>query len=185
METAASLIAEHRTHWTRARFDQLVELGAFEGQQVELVRGELVDMSPQGLPHGNIVELLTELLVPALVGRARVRVQLPLIIDDETEVIPDIAIVDKKASKKQHPSTALLVIEVSDSSTRYDRVVKAPLYAEARVSEYWLVDASKKHVDVFTAPRNGEYSKSIHVTKGALAVPGFADVLVPLAALFG
>lgn len=183
METAAALIAEQRTHWTRARFDQLVELGAFEGQQVELVRGELVDMSPQGLGHGNILEFLTDLLAPALTGRARVRIQLPFIVDEDTELIPDVAIIDKKTPKTAQPSTALLVIEVSDSSTRYDRIVKAPLYAQANVAEYWLIEAKKKCIEVFSSPKHGEYAKQSRITKGSLSVSGF-DVLVPLASLF-
>ncbi|MGV3621226.1 MAG: Uma2 family endonuclease [Archangium sp.] len=183
--SAHELIAARRTRWSRERFDHVAQLGVFDGLRVELMRGDVVDVAAHGVLAANAIEALNERLGSSLVGRARVRVQLPLIIDDETEVIPDIAIVDKKASKNEHPSSGLLVVEVSDSSSRYDRVVKAPLYAEARVTEYWLVDASKKHVDVFSSPRNGEYSKRTRVTKGALAVPGFSDVLVPLATLFG
>lgn len=148
------------------------------------MRGDVVDVPRPGLRDSNVIERLSELLTPALVRRARVRVQLPFVIDDETEVIPDIAVVARDVSKTEHPSSALLVIEVSDSSTRYDRIVKAPLYAQAGVTEYWLIDANKERVEVFSAPRNGEFVAQTTVTTGTLAVPGFPDVQVPLASLF-
>lgn len=184
MEAAESLIVKQRARWTRAKFDRLVALGAFEGEQVELVRGELVARSPQGLPHGNVIEPLTELFVPALVGRARVRVQLPFVIDDETELIPDVAIVDKRAPKTAHPSAAHLIIEVADSTVRYDRVVKAPLYASAFVTEYWVVHVARAQIEVFSGPRSKGYAKHARVTRGALPVPGFPNVVIALKDVF-
>lgn len=185
MQAAESLISKQRARWTRARFDHLAGLGAFVDMKVELVRGELVEMSPQGLPHANVIESLTELLVPALVGRARVRVQLPFAVDDQTELIPDLALIDRRAPKTDHPSAAFLVIEVADTSARYDRVVKAPLYAHAGVPEYWLIDAAKRHVEVFSSPRARSYAKHVKVTRGELPVPGFPEVSVRVDALFG
>jgi Uma2 family endonuclease len=184
MEAAESLIVKQRARWTRAKFDRLVELGAFDGERVELVRGELVAMSPQGVPHGNVIEVLNELLMPLLVGRARVRIQLPFVIDDETEVIPDLAVVDRKVTRAEHPSIAHLIVEVADSSVRYDRVVKAPLYAARSVTEYWLIDTSREQVEVFSAPRHGAYGKHVKVSKGSLKVPGVDGVEVALRSLF-
>lgn len=185
MQAAESLISKQRARWTRARFDHLAGLGAFVDMKVELVRGELVEMSPQGLPHANVIETLTDLLVPALVGRARVRIQLPFAIDDETELVPDLAIIDRRTPRTDHPSAALLVIEVADTSSRYDRIVKAPLYAQAGVPEYWLIDAAKRHVEVFSGPRARSWAKQVRVTRGELPVPGFPAVSVRLDALFG
>lgn len=184
MEAAETIIEKQRARWSREKFTRFIELGAFDGEQVELVRGQLVAMSPQGVPHGNVIEALTELLVPPLVGRARVRVQLPFVIDDETELIPDIAVVDKKLPKSEHPSTAHLVVEVADSSVRYDRIVKAPLYAAAGVTEYWLIDTAREQVEVFSALRNRTYGKHAKVSKGALPVPGFPAVTIALKTLF-
>lgn len=184
MEAAESIIEKQRARWSREKFTRFIELGAFDGEQVELVRGELVAMSPQGVPHGNLIEVLNEILMPALVGRARVRVQLPFVIDDETELIPDIAVVDKKLPKTEHPSTAHLVVEVADSSVRYDRIVKAPLYAAAGVTEYWLVDTAREHVEVFSGLRQHSYARHTKVSKGALAVPGFPAVSIALKSLF-
>lgn len=186
MEAAESLIVKHRARWTRAQFDRLVELGAFDGgERVELVRGELVAMSKQGVPHGNVIETLNEILMPRLVGRARVRVQLPFVIDDESELIPDLAVIDKRLPRSEHPSSAFLIIEVADSSLRYDRIVKAPLYAAAGVPEYWLVDTSREQVEVFSGIKRGAYGRTSRVTSGVLMVPGFPGVEVRLADLFG
>jgi Uma2 family endonuclease len=184
MQAAESLIFKQRARWTRERFDHLAGLGAFENMKVELVRGELVDMSPQGLPHANVIEYLNEVLMPALVGRARVRVQLPFAVDDETELIPDLAIIDKRAPKTDHPSGALLVIEVADTSARYDRIVKAPLYAQAGVREYWLIDTTKAQVEVFSGARARSWARHEKVSRGELPVPGFPEVVLRVDALF-
>jgi Uma2 family endonuclease len=184
MEAAESLIVKQRARWTRAKFDRFVELGAFDGEQVELVRGGLVAMSPQGVPHGDTIEFVAETLILQLNRRARVRVQLPFIIDDETELIPDLAVVSRKLPRGEHPSSAHLIIEVADSSVRYDRIVKAPLYASRDVTEYWLIDTGRELVEVFSAPRPGSYAKHVKVTKGTLPVPGFPGVGVAVKALF-
>ena len=97
---------------------------------------------------------------------------------------PDLAVLDKRTPRGAHPRAALLIIEVANSSLRYDRRVKAPLYAEAGVPEYWVIDVQKRAVDVFSEPKRGAYTKHARVTKGALTVSGFDDVRVSLAALF-
>ncbi|MFT3714166.1 MAG: Uma2 family endonuclease [Archangium sp.] len=183
MRAAEALLAERRPHWTRTSFIKVAETGVFD--RVELVRGELVEMSPQGPPHSKVIELLNEILMPALVGRARVRVQLPLALDDDTQVLPDLAIVDRSATREDHPSSAILVIEVADSSKRYDTIVKGPLYAEARVREYWIVDVEKRVVELYSAPRGGVFTKHSKSSKGELVIPRFDDVRVVLNTLFG
>jgi Uma2 family endonuclease len=122
--------------------------------------------------------------MPALVGRARVRVQLPFAVDDETEVLPDLAVVSRAVAKGDHPGRAQLVIEVAETSERYDRLVKSRLYARAAVTEYWLIATTKGTVTVFSRPREGQYQKEKKHSSGTLAVPGFPDVKVVLDELF-
>jgi hypothetical protein len=141
-------------------------------------------MTGQGVPHAGVIELLTEMLVPALVKRARVRVQLPFAIGDDTELLPDLAIVPRNETRDDHPSHAELIIEVAESSERYDRLVKAPLYARARATEYWLIDVAREAVTVFSRPRRDGYTKEQRVTSGELAVPGFPDVKIIVEDLF-
>lgn len=169
----------------RAEFDQLVELGAFEGERVELVRGVLVEMAPQGVPHANVVEVLTELLIGALRGRARVRSQLPFAASDESELEPDLAVLEKSSSRKDHPSSALLLVEVADSSLAFDRKVKANIYAEARVPEYWVIDTSRQQVEVYSRPSGGTYKRvERHGRTAVLSLRAFPDVSIRLAELF-
>lgn len=106
-----------------------------------------------------------------------------MVIGDE-RLVPDISVVDKKLPKTEHPSTAHLVIEVADSSVRCDRIVKAPLYAAAGVTEYWLIDTAREQVEVFSGLRHRSYAKHTKVSKGALPVPGFPAVTIALKTLF-
>lgn len=184
MLAADSLIHERRLRLTREQFMQMTANDAFRDLRLELVKGQPVFMGTMDSPHARAIEALNEWLMPALVGRARLLVQLPLIIDDETLLVPDLAVVDRGASKDDHPSTALLVIEVSDSSARYDRIVKAPLYAQARIGTYWRVDLQKRHVEVFCEPVEGAYQQHRQVAHGMLAVPGFPDVELDVDALW-
>ncbi len=184
MQAAEALVADHRAKWTLERFEQAVETGVFDQWPVELVRGELVEMTRRGPSHADVIEALSELLIVALTGRARVRVQLPLIPGEDSYVGPDIAVLDKRTPRGTHPRLAKLIIEVADSSLRFDRSVKAPLYAGAGVPEYWVIDVQKRAIDVFSGPKRGAYTKHARVTKGSLAVPGFEEVRVSLADLF-
>lgn len=169
----------------RAEFDQLVELGAFRGERVELVRGVLVEMAPQGEPHAGAIEVLNEILMPALKGRARVRVQSPLAASDDSVLEPDLAILEKSTSRREAPTTALLVVEVADSSLAFDRKVKAALYAEARVPEYWIIDTNRRQVEVYTHPARGTYKKvERHGVSASLKLREFPDVTVRIADLF-
>ena len=183
MHAEQSLILEGRPRWTRAKFEQLITLDGFGSGQVELVKGELVKKE-EGVPHGNGIEKLTELLVPRLVGRARVRIQLHLVVDDETVLMPDVTVVDRKASRNFQPTRALLAIEVADTSERFDRIVKAPLYAQSGTGEYWIVNVKRGEVEVFSGLRNGRYSKHEKHHHGTLTVPGFDDVEIELSDLF-
>lgn len=157
---------------------QMDTSGAFGDLRLELVKGELVLMGRMDRPHARVIEELNERLMPALVGRARVLVQLPLAIDDATLLVPDLMVVDRRTSKSAHPETALLVIEVSDSSARYDRIVKAPLYAQARVGAYWRFDLKKRFVEVFSEARGGRWTQQETLARGTLEVPGFPEVEV-------
>ena len=120
---------------TRSEYVRIAETGIFDRERVELIRGVVIRMSPIGPPHSDSVDELTEKLVTALVGRARVRIQHPFLAADESEPEPDVAVVPLGDYLTAHPDRAYLVIEVADSSLRKDRYVKAPLYAISNVEE--------------------------------------------------
>lgn len=112
--------------------------------RVELVEGEIIDMAPIGSLHGSIVDQLAQLLMRAVDDRAIVRVQGPVRLSRMTELQPDLALLAPRADfyrdAQPNGTDTLLVIEVSDSTLRYDREVKVPLYARHGVPEVWIVD---------------------------------------------
>ena len=124
----------------REEYDRLVAMGAFEAERVELIEGVLVTISPNDPQHASLVQVLNELLLPVLLGRALVRVQLPLVAAHESEPEPDIAIVPLGDYRRAHPDRAHCIIEVANSSVSKDRNIKAPLYAASGFLEYWLVN---------------------------------------------
>jgi Uma2 family endonuclease len=163
----------------RAEYDRLVLLGMLRGENVELLYGRLVKMSPQGQPHVFSVTRLNKMLVLALRDRAEVRVQAPFGASDVSEPEPDIAIVPVGAYLDAHPSHAHLLIEVADSSLQDDRRIKGPLYAAAGVPEYWIVDVVAGVIEVHRQPRDDGYaSVTRHGRDATLTVPGFEDVVV-------
>jgi Uma2 family endonuclease len=168
----------------RVEYERMVREGLFVDERIELLDGFLVVMTPIGGPHAEAVDRLTELLVSALKGRARVRVQGPFAASDDSEPEPDLAIYPLQDYTDQHPSQALLVIEVADSSLRKDRGIKAPLYASAGVPEYWIVDVEGRAFEIYSAPVGGRYTHTAHRGLGDhIAVPSFHDVIVDVASI--
>ncbi len=169
----------------RVEYDRLVALGVFEDERVELLHGTLVAMSPQDPGHTGPIGVLNMLLVPALVGHALVRVQSPIVAADESEPEPDLAVVPLASYRAAHPDRAHLVIEVALSSTRKDRLIKAPLYARSGFTEYWLVDVNARVVEVYRDPVGARYGTvTTHGAGETLTLQAFPHVAVAVDALF-
>jgi len=141
----------------RAEYDQLIALGSFQDEKIELIDGALVRMSPIGPPHTEAVDRLTELLVLALAGKARVRVQGPFAASELSEPEPDLSVLPLADYSAAHPEHAHLIIEVAESSLKRDRGRKARLYAECGVREYWVVNLIERVVEVHRDHAQGEY----------------------------
>ncbi|HET9627759.1 MAG TPA: Uma2 family endonuclease [Kofleriaceae bacterium] len=143
----------------RSEFDRLVELGLFADEHVELIEGTLVKMSPQLAAHASTVTKLAQLLFAQLHGRWIVRSQAPLALSDDSEPEPDLAVVALGNYDASHPTSALLVIEVADSSLRKDRA-KAALYARAGVPSYWIVNLAARTLELYASPDGDRYAES-------------------------
>ena len=163
---------------SRREYDRMVELGIFEDEKLELLRGALVTMSPQKWAHAIVVEWLTEKLIRGLDPAYAVRPQLPFAADEWSEPEPDIAVVEKDYTRREHPSEVLLLVEVADSSLRKDRGLKLEIYAEARVPEYWILDVTTMTVTVHTEPAGRGYERVQVLRDGdvlrPVRVPGIA-----------
>jgi len=176
--------AEPRT-LSRVEYDRLAELGFFTGERVELIHGIVIKMSPIGPTHADLVDRLNERFVPALLKRARVRIQQPFLAHDQSEPEPDVALVPRGPYAKAHPDQAFLIVEVAESSLEYDRKTKAPLYAASSVPELWIVDVAAQAVEVYAKPKDGIYT-SIERFAGAQGVSpqAFSDIVFRVADLF-
>src|SRR5215468_2290997 len=156
MSTAQShIIPESRPYlWTREKYYKMGEIGLFEDKRVELIEGEVIEMSPIYSPHATSVTLAGDVL-RAIFGKGWVvREEKPLSLGDDSDPEPDIALVEGKARdfKDAHPTTAALVIEVADSSLSYDRSRKASLYAKAGIPDYWILNLQDRQIEVHRRP---------------------------------
>jgi Uma2 family endonuclease len=165
------LAVEPMRRLLRVEYDKLVDLGVFEDERVELLRGVLVTMSPQGDPHVDMTAWLGRRLTLALGEAFLVRQHSPFAASEDSEPEPDLLVIRDVDRRGSHPTTALLLIEVSDSSLRKDRRVKTPIYAESKVPEYWIIDVDGRAVEVLTDPRDGVYQSSRRLTRGEVLRP--------------
>ena len=169
----------------RAEYARLVDLGMFEDERIELLRGALVTMSPPGAPHAHGTSWLADCLPRSLGTRALVRCQCPLAVSDDSQPQPDLAVVRRASYRDAHPTWAHLVVEVADSSLRKDRGVKRDLYAEAGIPEYWILNVQAQVVEVDRGPKDGTYTERHEVgIDGRLQLLEFPDVELAVADLF-
>ncbi|MCO5169189.1 MAG: Uma2 family endonuclease [Planctomycetes bacterium] len=184
-----ALVRRHR--FTVDDYHRMAAAGVLhEDDRVELIEGEVVVMSPISNRHAACVDRLTELLVHALARRAIVRVQNPLRLDRYSEPQPDLVVARRRddfyAADGPGPGDALLAIEVGDSSVKFDRLVKAPLYARSGVQEVWLVDLGAEEVSVCREPAAGAYQDVQVRRRGeALALAALPDVVVQVVDILG
>ncbi|MCH8937662.1 MAG: Uma2 family endonuclease [Gemmatimonadetes bacterium] len=166
-----------RTHnFTVDEYHRMGEAGVFhEDDRVELLDGQIVEMTPIGGLHVACVIRLTDLLSPVMGSGAVVSVQNPLVLADRSVPQSDIALLRRRAdpSGAWLPSHAdcLLVIEVADTSVEHDRDVKIPLYARAGIPEVWLVDLSASRIEVYRNPAGGSYAEVTSVSGGETLTP--------------
>lgn len=164
----------------------MVELGLFEDERVELLEGMIVTMSPQGPDHADVVAELTEILVGALAGRARVRPQSAYAASETSEPEPDIAVVPPGRHRKAHPDTAYLVVEVARTSRKKDREVKPQIYAAAGVEEYWVVDLVDEEIVVHRDPDGEAFRIVTTSARGEeVAMSRFSDVRIAVDRILG
>jgi Uma2 family endonuclease len=166
----------------RTEYDKLVELGAFGKERIELMYGVLVPMSPIGARHCDATDMLMLLLIRALGDRARIRVQHPFAAGDISEPEPDLLVAPLARYNVEHPSIAHLVIEVSESSLKYDRETKLRLYAEQGVPECWIVDVVARRIEVYREPTGSSFeSKRVYEPGEVISLLTFPDATIAVA----
>jgi Uma2 family endonuclease len=161
-------------------YHRMVEAGILrEGDRVELIYGEILAMSPIGPPHGSGVDRATRLLVRAVGDDAIVRVQGSVRLNEYNEPQPDIVLLrpeeDFYYAKLPGPDAILLIVEFAESSLTYDRGLKAQLYAETGIPEYWVADLKHDRLFVYSDP----YEKAYRVVRELSRSDSIAVQLLP------
>ena len=158
--------------------------------RVELLEGQIIDMFPIGPFHSGTVDRLTNLFVLRGGGRWIVRAQNPVRLSDRSEPQPDLALLRLREDfyTKSHPTPAdtLLLVEVADSSLRFDREEKLPVYARAGIVEFWLINLVERVIEVYREPSQeaGVYRSVARLSAPEQFAPAaFPDVALSVAEL--
>ncbi len=140
--------------WTKKEYYRLGELGFFQGQRVELIEGRLMVHSPQNSLHADALDGIKDILRALFSAGYLVRCQLPIDLGQPTEPEPDVAVVvgTRRQYRNAHPTSAVLIVEVADSSLTYDRDQKGSLYARAGIADYWIANLVDNQLEVYRDP---------------------------------
>ena len=159
-------------HWTREEYERMAEVGVFApGTRLELLDGEIIELSAQGALHVTATQLVAEALRQRLPAGYLVRVQAPIALDERSEPEPDLCVVRgvPRDYATAHPTRALLVIEVADSTLEYDRTAKAAAYARNGIPEYWILNVRGRVLEVLTRPGPAGYgAKAVVPARGRI-----------------
>ncbi|QKQ74481.1 Uma2 family endonuclease [Nostoc sp. TCL240-02] len=181
--------------FTIAEYHRLAELGFFEeDERVELIKGEIIQMAAKGTPH-SVCETRLERELYKLVGdRATLRGQQPITLSNNSEPEPDRVIAknrdDDYLANHPSPSDILLLIEIADSSLKYDQEEKLPIYAEAGISDYWIFNLVDNYLECYGEPYQGLQGKFgyrrklIYLPNELVNLPCLPDLVVDLSKVF-
>jgi Uma2 family endonuclease len=181
-------LTHHR--FTVDEYHRMGEAGIFhEDDRVELLDGQIVEMTPIGPRHAGCVNRLTGLFA-SVAGRVTLSIQNPLVLDRHQEPQPDFAMLRHRADgyRARHPGPAdvLLVVEVGDTSVASDRLSKIPLYAAVGIPEAWLVDLPADTVEVYRQPQAGRYADVRTAQRGeTITAAQFPDVTLRVDEILG
>jgi Uma2 family endonuclease len=168
--------------WTRKEWYLLGDLGFFRDERVELIEGEIIRMPPMMNPHAVANGLTVEALRTCFGPSYWIRDQLPLHFGSRSEPQPDVAVVPGTPRDYQdHPTTALLVVEISITSLRFDRGRKAQLYARAGITDYWLINLVDNQLEILRDPQP-DPRKVGRYTYATKTIHKVSDFVSPLAA---
>jgi Uma2 family endonuclease len=198
------ITAVTRKKFTVEQYHRLIDIGLFiEGNRIELIRGDIIEMPAKRTPHSVCNSLLLKELYKLLGDLAMIRGQEPIILPPDSEPEPDVVIARPKNDNylSSHPTAddILLIIEIADSTLKYDlgfaearsdRETKLPLYAEYNISNYWLFNLVDYHLEIYSEPFQDTQAKSNYRLKQILlpneivTLPYFPNLSLDLSLIF-
>jgi Uma2 family endonuclease len=173
-----------KVQFTVKQYHKMNEAGIFtEDDRIELIKGEIIKMSPIGKRHAGYVNLLIRILSILLEQKVVISVQNPILLSDLSEPQPDITLLKPRTdcyiNKLPEPEDILLLIEVADSSIDYDRDMKIPLYAESGILEVWIIDINEELIEVYRQPTPTGYRDIKTVKRNEnLSLQAFPDIIL-------
>lgn len=174
--------AKHR--FSVQDYYRMAETGVLKPDaRVELLNGEIIDMSPIGPLHGGVTNYLNDVFSKASRGRWLTTVQNPVRLDEHSEPQPDLMLLKPAAdyyrNRHPRPEDVLLLIEVSDATLKFDREAKLPAYGRAGIGEVWIVNLTDRTVEVYREPHFTGYDSKSVLRTGEEAAPGvFPDLKI-------
>lgn len=180
-----------RHRFTVEEFLRMAEVGLLtDDDRMELIQGEIVEMSPINVAHASTVSRLISVLSRMFGNHVILSVQNPLQLNDQTLPQPDVTLLrprdDFYSREHPKPEDVLLLIEVSDTTVSYDHRVKSVLYGAAGIPEYWIVNLPARQIEVFRDPLNSGYRMTIRYAPGETLSPlAFPDVMLAVDDVLG
>lgn len=177
--------------FTVKQYQKMAESGILtEDDRVELLRGEIIEMSPIGRRHAACVNQLVRLFTQLLGTRVIVSPQNPVELDDTSQPQPDIALLQTRADfyESGHPQSSdiFLLVEVADTTVEIDREIKIPLYAEDNIAEVWLIDLNAQCIEVYQQPTPTGYQSIQKFQRGqTLSIQAFPDLEIMVDEVLG
>ena len=189
MDTLTMMPTRHKLDVDK--YFRMAEAGVFaKEERIELIEGDLFDMAPIGPDHGAYMIGLNEVFVLACAGRFFVSPQNSIRLSQFTAPEPDLAVLLRRDDRyrmggRPGPADVVLLVEISDSSLRFDRTVKLPLYAKAGIAELWIVDVQRNLIEVHTKPTGSTYATMTSFKPGErIALTLAPDISVTLDSIF-
>jgi len=173
--------------WSIEDYHRILNAGVFDNQSVELLKGEIVNMSPEGESHAYFSSTAAEYLMQLLGDLALIRSAKPITLPNDSEPEPDIAIVERLGREylehHPYPQNIFWLIEYSDSTLEKDLDLKTKVYAEVGIPEYWVVNLRKRQVVVFRDPEDSDYLSKFTISEGTINPLAFPEVSVSVASI--
>ncbi|WP_353259432.1 Uma2 family endonuclease [Prochlorothrix hollandica] len=166
--------------WTHQKYHQAIEQGLFNDEPVELLRGDLVVMTPEGESHAYYNTEIADYLRLKLGSKAKIRDAKPVTLPNNSEPEPDIAVVQNLGQEYLHhhpyPENIFLIIEISKTTLNKDLGEKKIIYAEAGIREYWVVDLQNSQLQVFRLLKDGQYCEALALSTGTVSPCAFPEI---------
>lgn len=169
--------------WSLEQWHKLIETGVLNGQNVEFIEGEIITISPEGIPHSFSNRRLGDYLRELFKGIAYCSERYPITLNN-SEPQPDFALLKLPAdiyrNHHPYPEDIYLLIEISNSTLKFDREIKAKIYARNRIAEYWIVDLANHKLIVHTSPKGDTYQTIKEYQSGTISCFTFPEIEIAL-----